>query len=127
MLYRTPRIIGLGVLFLQGLSLGYGEALKSLDCKTLIRKHPLPYTDGRVAFFCERAFQACLLDKAVELEKQDLETETDPTLKARVSSKLQALLDGNRDERDHYLEACQMLFNFFENPDNATRIFREGL
>lgn len=102
-------------------------SIPTLDCKTLIKRHPLPYTDGRVAYFCERAFMACLLEKAVQLSQRNLESEVDPKKKADETKKLEDLLARNRFKRDDDLNACQFMFNFFKDPENTFRIFEEGL
>lgn len=128
MFFQRTLCFGMSAFLLGYADPGYSnEPIGPLDCKTLIERHPLPYTDGRVTYFCERAFKACLLEKAVLFSKQELEREIDPKKRARESKKLEDLLAGNKSERDHYLKACQVMFNFFVHPENTIRIFEEGL
>ncbi len=120
--------MGAALIGFVGIFYGFQElwALDGLTCAQLIRAHPLPYTDGRVGYFCERAFQACLLDKITVVSREELASSPESQEKKLELQNLSMLAANNRAEREKYLAACVLTFNFFENPNNASKIFNEG-
>jgi hypothetical protein len=122
--YVSMALIGFGGIFYSSQRL---YALDGLTCQQLIRVHPLPYTDGRVGYFCERAFQACLLDKITVISREDLASTPESEEKKFELKHLSLLASSNRAEREKYLAACVLAQNFFENPNNIGKIFKEGL